>query len=134
MTQADDLRDGKHIILCIEDNRANLALLRAILDVRPDLELVSAMQGQLGIDLARKHLPALILLDLHLPDLPGQEVLAKLRSNEDTQHIPVVVTSADTSPGRIKALLEQGADAYLSKPLDIIEFCRVVDEQISRRH
>ena len=129
-----DLRNRKHIILCIEDNRANLALLRAILDIRPDLELVGATQGQLGIDLARKHLPALILLDLHLPDLPGQEVLAKLRSNEDTQHIPVVVTSADASPARIEALLEQGADAYLVKPLDILEFCRVVDEQISRRH
>jgi CheY-like chemotaxis protein len=73
-------------------------------------------------------------LDLHLPDIPGQEVLAKLRGNDETRHIPVVVTSADANPGRIKALLEQGADAYLSKPLDIIEFCRVVDQQISQRH
>jgi CheY-like chemotaxis protein len=139
MTQAvkeiqSDLHNRKHIILCIEDNRANLALLRAILDIRPDLELVGAMQGQLGIDLARKHLPALILLDLHLPDLPGQEVLAKLRSSEETRHIPVVVTSAHATPARIKALLEQGADAYLTKPLDIIEFCRVVDEHIAGKH
>ena len=124
----------KRVVLSIEDNRANIALLHAILDVRPDLELISAMQGQLGIDLARKHLPALILLDLHLPDLPGQEVLSQLRSTPDTRHIPVVVTSADASPARIQALLEQGADAYLSKPLDIIEFCRVVDQQISQRH
>jgi CheY-like chemotaxis protein len=129
----NEQRDVKRLILCIEDNPANLALVRAILDVRPNIELISALQGQLGIDLARKHLPALILLDLHLPDLTGQEVLAKLRSNEDTRHIPVVVTSADASPGRIKALLEQGADAYLTKPLDIIEFCRVVDEQINQR-
>ena len=126
--------DGdKRVILCIEDNLSNIALLRAILDVRPDLELISAREGQLGIDLARKHLPALILLDLELPDIPGQEVLAKLRSSRDTQHIPVVVTSAHASPERMKALLEQGAGAYLTKPLDILEFCKVVDEQISQR-
>ena len=120
----------KRVILCIEDNAANLALLRAILEARPNIELVSARQGQLGIDLACKHQPALILLDLHLPDLTGQEVLAKLRSSEETRHIPVVVTSADVRPDRIDALLEQGAGAYLSKPLDINEFCRVVDEQL----
>jgi CheY-like chemotaxis protein len=126
----EDLGHGKRIVLCIEDNRANVALLRAILDMRPDIELICAMQGQLGIDLACKHLPALIVLDLNLPDLPGHEVLAKLRSNEETRHIPVVVTSAHTTPARIKAVLEQGADAYLIKPLDIGEFCRVIDEQI----
>lgn len=123
----------KRVVLCIEDNRANVALLRAILEVRSDLELIIAMQGQVGIDLAGKHLPALILLDLHLPDLSGQEVLSKLRSSPDTQDIPVIVTSADASPARIQELLEQGANAYLSKPLDIVEFCRVVDEQISQR-
>jgi CheY-like chemotaxis protein len=130
----EDSCNGKRVVLCIEDNRANVALLRAILDTRPNVEFISAMQGQLGIDLACKHLPALIVLDLNLPDLPGQEVLAKLRSSEETRHIPVVVTSAHTTPARIKALLEQGADAYLVKPLDIIEFCRVVDEHIAGKH
>ena len=123
----------KRVVLCIEDNRANLALVRAILDVRPDLELVSAMRGQEGIDLARKHLPALIILDLNLPDLPAQEVLCQLRSNPATQHIPIVVMTADASPARMQALLDQGADAYLTKPLDIVEFCRVLNEQISQR-
>ena len=125
--------EEKRVILCIEDNRANIALLRAILDVRPDLELISAMQGRLGIDLARAHRPALIVLDLALPDLPGQAVLAKSRSSADTQHIPVVMTSAHHTPARIKTVPEQGAAAYLTKPLDILEFCRVLDEQISRR-
>lgn len=125
--------DEKRVILCIQDNRSNIALLRAILDVRPDLELISTMEGRLGIDLARKHRPALIVLDLQLPDLPGHEVLAKLRSSEDTHHIPIVMTSAHDTPERIKGLLEQGAAAYLTKPLDILEFCRVLDEQISRR-
>ncbi len=132
-SQWADLDDDKRVILCIEDNLANIALLRAILDVRPDLKLISAREGQLGIDLARKHLPALILLDLQLPDVSGQEILAKLRGNPDTQHIPVVVTSADASPKRMNALVEQGADAYLTKPLDILEFCKVVDQQISQR-
>jgi CheY-like chemotaxis protein len=123
----------KRVVLCIEDNRANLALVRAILDVRPDLELVSAMRGQEGIDLARKHLPAVILLDLNLPDIQGQEVLSQLRSSSETRHIPVVVTSADASPARMRAVLDEGANAYLSKPLDIVEFCTVLDEQISQR-
>lgn len=139
MTQAvkeieSNLNDRKHLILCIEDNRASVALLHAILDVRPDVELISAMQGQLGIDLARKHRPALILLDLGLPDLTGEEILAKLRGSDNTRHIPAVVTSADTDPERINALLDQGANAYLSKPLDVPEFCQVVEEQISQDH
>ena len=133
ITTTEVLSNGKRVVLCIEDNAANVALLRAILDVRPDLKLISAPQGQLGIDLACTHLPALIVLDLNLPDLPGHEVLAKLRSNEQTRDIPVVVTSSHATPARIQALLEQGADAYLIKPLDIKEFCRVVDEQISQR-
>jgi CheY-like chemotaxis protein len=131
LQQQKDSRKVKRLVLCIEDNTANLALVRAILDARPNIELIDAMQGRLGVDLARKHQPALVLLDLHLPDLTGQEVLAKLRSSEETRHIPVVVTSADVNPKQIRALLEQGAQAYLSKPLDIIEFCRVVDEQIT---
>src|SRR4030095_5861428 len=133
ITTTEVSSNGKRVVLCIEDNAANVALLRAILDVRPDLKLISAPQGQLGIDLAATHPPALIVLDLNLPDLPGHEVLAKLRSNVQTRDIPVVVTSSHAPPARIQALLEQGADAYLIKPLDIVEFCRVVDEQISQR-
>jgi len=86
------------------------------------------MQGSLGLDLARKHRPDLILLDLHLPDLRGHEVLARLRKDELTRDIPVVVISADATTRQIQRLLAAGARNYLTKPLDIGQFFRVIDE------
>src|SRR5207245_2447631 len=80
---------------------------------------LSAMQGYRGIELARDHQPDLIILDLHLPDLSGSDVLARLCTDPRTKQIPVVILSADATPGRIKRLLEQGARDYLTKPLDV---------------
>ena len=97
---------------------------------RPALELMTAMQGRVGLELARKHAPDLILLDLHLPDMPGWQVLAQLKSDHATRDVPVVVISADATSPQIKRLLSAGARAYLTKPLDIAEFFRVVDEAI----
>ncbi len=120
--------DSKRKILYIEDNLSNLTLIEEILREQPEIELLSAMQGQLGLDLARKHLPNLILLDLHLPDLPGWEVLSRLRSQEDTRDIPVVIISADATNRQIEQLMATGARAYLTKPLDVNEFFRVLEE------
>jgi CheY-like chemotaxis protein len=119
---------GKRKILYIEDNLSNLTLVEEILSEEPEIELVSAMQGQLGLDLARKHSPDLILLDLHLPDLPGQEVLARLGRDEATRHIPVVVISADATARQIDKLMAAGAHAYLTKPLDVTKVLQVVEE------
>ena len=82
--QLADTQEREHIteprkILYIEDNLSNLTLIEQLLSDEPAVELITAMQGQLGLDLARQHLPDLILLDLHLPDLPGWEVLARLQ-------------------------------------------------------
>jgi PAS domain S-box-containing protein len=120
----------KRRILYIEDNLSNLTLIEEILEERPEIELLSAMQGQVGLDLARQHSPDLILLDLHLPDLPGWEVLSQLRLSEATADIPVVVISADATPSQIKRLLKAGALSYLTKPLDVTEFFRVLDSTI----
>ena len=115
-------------ILYIEDNLSNLTLVEQMLADQPHIELLTAMQGSLGLDLARKHLPDLILLDLHLPDLPGHEVLARLRQDKLTRDIPVVVISADATVRQIQRLMAAGARNYLTKPLDITEFFRVIDE------
>jgi two-component system sensor histidine kinase/response regulator len=115
-------------ILYIEDNLSNLTLVEQMLAEQPHIELLTAMQGSLGLDLARKHQPDLILLDLHLPDLPGHEVLARLRADRLTREIPVVVISADATTRQIQRLLAAGARNYLTKPLDIGEFFRVIDE------
>jgi CheY-like chemotaxis protein len=115
-------------ILYIEDNLSNLTLVEQMLAEQPQIELLTAMQGSLGLDLARKHLPDLILLDLHLPDLRGHEVLARLRADKLTREIPVVVISADATTRQIQRLLADGARNYLTKPLDIGQFFRVIDE------
>ena len=115
-------------ILYIEDNLSNLTLVEQMLAEQPHIELLTAMQGDLGIDLARKHRPDLILLDLHLPDLRGHQVLARLRQDKLTREIPVVVISADATRRQIQRLMAAGARNYLTKPLDIGEFFRVIDE------
>ena len=119
---------GKRTILYIEDNLSNLTLVQEILQDQPEIELISAMQGQLGLDLARKHLPDLILLDAHLPDLPGRELLAQLHRDTGTCHIPVIVISADATARQINELMAAGAHAYLTKPLDVTEVLHLVEE------
>ena len=92
------------------------------------IKLISAMQGQLGIELAARHQPDLILLDVHLPDINGADVLARLKAKERTRNIPVVVLSADATKSQINRLMSLGADDYLTKPLDVDHFLKVIDE------
>jgi len=122
------LRTGDASVLYVEDNVSNLRLLERVLAHRPGLKLLAAMQGRLGLDLARRHRPNLILLDLHLPDLSGDDVLQQLRADPATREIPVVIVSADATPGQIDRLLAAGARAYLTKPLDIAKLLTLVDE------
>ena len=118
-------------LLYIEDNFSNVTLVEQMLAERPTFELMTAMQGRVGLELARNHAPDLILLDLHLPDMPGWQVLAQLKSDHATRDIPVVVISADATAPQIQRLLSAGARAYLTKPLDVPEFFRVIDETLA---
>jgi len=120
-------------VLYIEDNPSNLKLVQRILDQqRPGVELIPAMQGQLGLDLASEHRPDLILLDLHLPGMRGDEVLRRLRKEQATRRIPVVVVSADATPGQTERLLAAGAQLYLTKPIDVKEFLKVLDRTLEK--
>jgi CheY-like chemotaxis protein len=94
---------------------------------QPDIELITAMQGGIGLQLAREHSPDLILLDLHLPGLPGWEVLAELKADAATREIPVIVISADATSRQIERLMEAGARSYLTKPLNVDEFFEVLE-------
>lgn len=118
-------------ILYIEDNPPNIRLVERILAQRPELEVLSAMQGRLGVSLAQEHHPALILLDVHLPDIGGDEVLRLLHAAPATAQIPVIVLSADATNHRIERLIEQGAASYLTKPIDVHELLAVVDQHVS---
>jgi PAS domain S-box-containing protein len=114
-------------ILYIEDNLANLSLVESVMGAWPGLDLIPALQGRMGLELALRHAPDLILLDLHLPDLPGGEVLRRLRLDPATRTIPVVVITADAMPGTGPAMIAAGADAYLTKPLDLDAFIETID-------
>jgi PAS domain S-box-containing protein len=117
-------------ILYVEDNLSNFRLVERVLERRGLVRLIPAMLGRLGLDLARDHRPNLILLDLHLPDMNGDEVLRELRADPTTREIPVVILSADVMPGHAERLRESGARAFLGKPIDVRQLLSLVDEFI----
>jgi CheY-like chemotaxis protein len=119
---------AKRSVLYIEDNLSNLTLIEHLLSEEAGFHLLTAMQGRIGLDLARQHSPDLILLDLHLPDLQGWDVLAELQGSEATRHIPTIIVSADATEGQYKRLLDAGARDYITKPIDVGEFYRVVEQ------
>ncbi|HEX2208684.1 MAG TPA: PAS domain S-box protein [Longimicrobium sp.] len=119
---AEEGEHGTAQLLYIEDNLANLDLVETFLSARPGWKLMPALQGRIRVELAREHRPDLVLLDLHLPDLNGEEVLRRLRADPRTAHIPVVIISADATRDSLDRLRALGADAYLTKPLDLDEF------------
>ena len=120
-------------LLYVEDNLANLTLVESLLSSRPEITLLSAMQGRMGLDLAWEHAPDLILLDLHLPDMSGGDVLRRLRSDPRTRDTPVVVISADATPGQVERLRAAGAHEYMTKPLDLDRFMETVDRTLAER-
>ena len=119
------------IVLYVEDNLSNITLIEHIMVQRPHVKLVAAMQGRLGLDLAREHRPDLILLDLHLPDISGEDVLQGVRQIPEMRNTPVIVVSADATRGRIERLLSMGVVDYLSKPLDVKRFLQLLDSTLS---
>jgi signal transduction histidine kinase/CheY-like chemotaxis protein len=114
-------------VLLVEDNLVNLKVIETVMSGRSHVELLPAMTGRLGLELAREHRPDLILLDQHLPDLTGTEVLHRLKADPELRAIPVVIVSADATEGQVQRMHELGATDYLSKPLDIQNFLNVID-------
>jgi PAS domain S-box-containing protein len=121
---------GGRTVLYIEDNNSNLRLIERIFQQWPDIRLLSAMQGTLGFELARQHGPDLILLDLHLPDVHGERVLEWLRQDPRTMNTPVVIITADATPREAARLLELGANAYITKPIDVKHFVTVIKDSL----
>ena len=109
-------------VLYIEDNEVNLLIVDELLKDRRDLLFIPASHGQQGLTLARSQQPALILLDLHLPDMDGQEVLRHLRADPSTAAIRCIALSANAMPDDIRQARALGFDDYWTKPLDVREF------------
>jgi len=94
---------------------------------------LTAVQGSLGLELAREHRPDLVLLDLNLPDMTGDEILRRIRSDPVLKHIPVLMVSADAMGDRVEQLLRLGANGYLTKPYKVAELLRMIDEMLSSK-
>jgi PAS domain S-box-containing protein len=119
-------------VLYIEDNPSNLRLIERVLTERTAIRFISAMQGRLGLALAREHRPDLIVADLHLPDISGEDVLREVKNDPQLQGIPVIILSADATPGRVKRLVAAGARAYLTKPVDLQELLAKLDAVLGK--
>jgi len=109
-------------LLYVEDNPANLKLVEQLIARRPDMRLLSARDGNTGIELARANQPEVILMDINLPGISGIEALKILREDPATAHIPVVALSANAMPRDIERGLEAGFFRYLTKPIKVNEF------------
>ena len=120
-------------VLYVEDMVENMQLVERILTRRPAVTLIPAMLGAIAQDLARERHPDLILLDLHLPDMTGEEVMRRLQADPATTAIPIVVLSADATQDHIDRLLSAGATAYLTKPFAFGDLLRTVDELLAER-
>lgn len=119
-------------VLLVEDHPANLDLFRRIFRKRPGVTLHVADRGEVGIRLARAHRPDLVLLDLNLPDMGGDRVLAALRDDPATAGIRVIMISGDASPAQAERLLALGAQDYLFKPFGVNELLERVDQALGR--
>jgi len=109
-------------LLYVEDNPANMKLVEQLIERRPDVRLMTAVNGTLGIELARTTLPTVILMDINLPGISGIEALKMLREDPATAHIPVVALSANAMLRDIEKGLEMDFFRYLTKPIKVKEF------------
>lgn len=119
-----------HTMLYVEDNPANLKLVQEIIALRADLRLLTAADGNLGVELARQHQPEVILMDINLPGISGNEALKLLRKDFRTRHIPVIALTANAMPREIANSMAEGFFRYLTKPIDITELFEAMDSAL----
>lgn len=120
-------KEPQHRVLYIEDNRANIMLVRKIFDTRSEFVLLEAMNAELGLEIARRERPDLILLNIHLPGMDGYAALAQLKAWPETVGIPVIAITANAMPRDIERSRAVGFADYLTKPLEVGQFLESVN-------
>ncbi|SFB24771.1 PAS domain S-box-containing protein [Collimonas sp. OK607] len=123
---------SQRTLLYVEDNPANLVLVEQLIARRGDLKLLTAINGHLGIQMARVHQPDVILMDINLPGISGYGALRILQADSATAHIPIMALSANAVPRDIQKGMDAGFFRYLTKPIDVIEFMDALD--VALRH
>jgi CheY-like chemotaxis protein len=114
-------------VLYVEDNPANLKLVTMLIARRPDLHLLTAETGNLGVELAQAHLPDVILMDINLPGISGLKVMSILSKDSATAHIPIIALSANANPRDVERGLAEGFLKYLTKPIKVDELMETLD-------
>ena len=127
---APSIETPLHTLLYVEDNHANLKLVEQLIARRPDLRLLSAGDGLLGVEMARAFQPQMILMDINLPGISGIDALKILRDDPTTAHIPIVALSANAIPRDILKGMEAGFYRYLTKPIKVSEFFATLDDAL----
>ena len=125
-------RHDKPLLLYVEDNPANLQLVQEIVKLHLDIDLLSATDGNAGVQMAREYRPDVILMDMNLPGISGREAQRRLRQDPATRETPIIALSANAMPLDVQAALEAGFFRYLTKPLDIDDFLEVVGEALEQ--
>jgi CheY-like chemotaxis protein/anti-sigma regulatory factor (Ser/Thr protein kinase) len=134
-TPEGDRVDGAPTIrlLYMEDNVVNIKLVEHVLERRPEITVEATLQGRLGVELARHDPPDIIVLDLDLPDMTGEQVLDTLKHDVRTERIPVVILTASVGVDQGPRLLELGASSFLTHPLDAPSFLAALDAVLPAR-
>lgn len=122
---------GKPLVLYIEDEPVNALLVQHIMGLRPDCVLRVAQDGTSGLAAVRAERPALVLIDLNLPDMSGHEVLAQLRADPATRSLRCVALTADAMPANVERARASGFDDFWSKPIEVQTFLRGLDRQLA---
>ena len=117
---------AKGKVLYVEDNQANLALVEKILGLIDGVTMISARTAELGIELARKERPDIIILDINLPGISGIEALRSLKAFEETKNIPSIAMTASATRKDLEEGLAAGFDTYMTKPIDVADFIRLI--------
>ena len=120
------------LILIVEDNLKNLKLFRDVLQFN-GYETIEADSAETGIELAKQRQPALILMDIQLPKMYGDEAMKVLKADDTTRHIPIVAVTSFAMKGDRERLLSEGFNAYLAKPVNIKELPQVVEQQLKEQ-
>lgn len=118
------------VVIYIEDNLANLKLVEKVFARIPDVDLLSSQNGKDGLELVRRCHPALVLMDINLPDIGGYELVRQLKFSPELRDIPVIAVTANAMSGDIEKGMQAGFDDYLTKPIDVPEFIEAIGRYV----
>ncbi len=121
-------QDQKKKVLYIEDNLANLHLVQKMIAHDSQIEMISAMNGEIGLKLVKTHQPDIVLVDLNLPGMDGYEILSVLKNDDSTKDIPVIAVSANAIPQEIEKGIAVGFNNYLTNPIDVTALLRLLQK------